>query len=252
MQIVISAERGHSMQKITAVRGLNRNQLKYIAAAAMAADHIGAFLLPHAGAVYFLCRLIGRLTAPIMCYCLAEGFYYTSSRKNYALRLLVFAVLSQAPYAFLHGGFWASNLNVLFTLLAALCTLAVYESVIRISVKWALIAVLLLFSLWGDWGVTAPLWVLLFYLFRGNFPRQMAAFALIAGVEVVRTVLSDMIHGTLWYGQLWQLGMFLFIPLMLCYNGRRGRSGAFGKWFFYVFYPLHLAVIGLIRWYAPV
>lgn len=225
----------------TATRGLNHDQLKYIAAAAMLADHIGAFLLPHAGAMYVLCRLIGRLTAPVMCYFLAEGFRYTASRQKYALRLALFAFLSQVPYAFVNGGLFESNLNVLFTLLIAFCMLAAYEAELRPPVKWGLIAALFLGSALGDWGLIAPLWVLLFYRFRGNIPRQMAAFACVAAVEVFRTGIAGGFPGA-----LWQLGMFLAIPLLLLYNGQRGRGGAFNKWFFYAFYPLHLLVIGLI------
>lgn len=227
------------------MRGLNRNQLKYIAAAAMLADHIAAFLLPPGGALYFLCRTVGRLTAPVMCYFLAEGFRYTASHGKYALRLAAFALLSQFPYVLANGGFRSANLNMLFTLLLSFCMLAVYESAMQSPVKWVLIALLFAASVFGDWGLTAPLWVLLFYLFHGNFPRQMAGFACVAGAEVLRTLIA----GTL-FGALWQLGMFLFIPLMLLYNGRRGRGGAFHKWFFYIFYPLHLLIIGLIGQFA--
>lgn len=224
-----------------AMRGLNHDQLKYIAAAAMLADHIGAFLLPPAGAAYVLCRLIGRLTAPVMSYLLAEGFRYTASRPKYALRLAAFALLSQVPYAFVNGGLFKTNLNVLFTLLIAFCMLAAYEAELRPPVKWGLIAALFLGSAFGDWGLTAPLWVMLFYRFRGNIPRQMAAFACVAGAEALRTVIAGGFPGA-----LWQFGMFLAIPLLLLYNGQQGRGGAFNKWFFYAFYPLHLLAIGLI------
>ena len=40
-----------------------------------------------------------------------------------------------------------------------------------------------------------------------------------------------------------QLATLLAIPLLLCYNGQKGRGGAFNKWFFYVFYPLHLLAL---------
>ncbi len=230
-----------------AVRGLNRNQLKYLAAAAMALDHVGAFLIPESGVLYLFCRTVGRLAAPVMCYFLAEGFYHTSSRKKYALRLLVFAILSQIPYAFLHGGLFRSNLNMLFTLLIAFGILTVQESALRPPAKWAVTALLLVLSAAGDWGVIAPLWVLCFDWFRGSRVRQAAAFALIAGVDLIFLISMDLLDGAAWYLHLWEAGLFLFIPLILLYNGQRGAGGAFGKWFFYVFYPLHLLLIWLAQ-----
>lgn len=234
-----------------AVRCLNRNQLKYIAAAAMAIDHIVAFFFPLSGGFYIVCRVIGRLTAPIMCYFLAEGFYYTSSRKNYALRLFAFALIAQPAYAFVHGLLAPVNLNVLFTLLLSFCMLAVWEEVRQPLLRWALAALLIALSACGDWGITAPLWVLCFHLFRGNRARQMTAFALIAGADLVQIVLTNLLDGFVWYLNLWEAGLFLFIPLMLLYNGQRGGGGPFSKWFFYVFYPAHLLAIGLAMRYLP-
>ena len=66
---------------------INRNALKYIAIVAMVSDHIAAALIPKETPPYFIMRLIGRLTAPIMCYFITEGFYHTRSRRNYGLRL---------------------------------------------------------------------------------------------------------------------------------------------------------------------
>ena len=111
---------------------LDRTTLKYIAVIAMILDHIGVFLLsayaPGAAAagiaavsgsgivlggmtaggvlsaLYVICRFLGRLTAPIMCFFLAEGFAKTSSRRRYVIRLLVFALISQVPYALAHHG----------------------------------------------------------------------------------------------------------------------------------------------------
>ena len=42
---------------------------------------------------------------------------------------------------------------------------------------------------------------------------------------------------------------FLFVlalPLIACYDGTRGPGTAFAKYFFYLFYPLHLWGIGLL------
>lgn len=43
------------------------------------------------------------------------------------------------------------------------------------------------------------------------------------------------------------LGTFLSVPLLLLYNGESGKKSKGAKWFFYVFYPLHMTVLGLIH-----
>jgi len=42
----------------------------------------------------------------------------------------------------------------------------------------------------------------------------------------------------------------LAIPLLALYNGKRGKNQTINKvmkWLFYIYYPLHLAVIGFIQ-----
>jgi len=58
--------------------GLNRNHMKYIALIAMFIDNIVIFLNPTtipSLALYALMRTFGRLTGPIMCFFLAEGWW---------------------------------------------------------------------------------------------------------------------------------------------------------------------------------
>ncbi|MCS0543528.1 conjugal transfer protein TraX, partial [Aeromonas veronii] len=46
----------------------------------------------------------------------------------------------------------------------------------------------------------------------------------------------------------YQIGIFLAIPLLLMYKGKRGRKSNLLKWGFYVFYPLHLIVLYIIKY----
>ena len=44
--------------------------------------------------------------------------------------------------------------------------------------------------------------------------------------------------------------MVLSLPILRLYNGQRGRSPRINrimKWLFYLYYPLHLLVIGLLE-----
>lgn len=82
--------------------GLTRNQLKYIAITATVFDHIGMLFIPVTNPVGCIPRIIGRLTAPIMCFFIAEGYFYTGSKKRYGARLFIFACVSQFAYSFAH------------------------------------------------------------------------------------------------------------------------------------------------------
>ena len=100
-------------------RGISRGMLKYLAAFAMLLDHTAYIFFPGTGLLYFSFRLIGRLTAPIMCFFLAEGYYYTRSKSRYQLRLMLFALLSQFPYFFAfsrNDGFFSFGYSMIFTL----------------------------------------------------------------------------------------------------------------------------------------
>ena len=82
--------------------GLSRDALKLIAIAAMTIDHIAWLLFPGyaRGALPVLMHIIGRLTCPIMCYFIAEGYYHTKNFRAYAARLLLLAIVSHFAYLY--------------------------------------------------------------------------------------------------------------------------------------------------------
>ena len=86
--------------------------LKLIAVVSMLIDHIGYVFFPSVR----LLRIIGRLAMPIYCFCVSEGLIHTSSRKNYLLRVIIFALISELPFDFaFNGGFKLGDENVMFT-----------------------------------------------------------------------------------------------------------------------------------------
>lgn len=226
---------------------IDRNQLKYIAALAMLIDHIGMFFVDDTTLLGFIMRLIGRLTAPIMCYFIAEGYYFTSSKLRYGARLFLFAVLSQFAYAFSHGmPFLTLDFNVLYTFFICFLLIASYEKISVPILKGAAITVLFVLSSFGDWGVIAPFWVLVFWIYREDFKMKILGFVFGVLIMTLAGIWMMLESDSSWYNQIWQLGSLMFIPLIMRYNNAKQYTGKFSKWFFYIFYPAHLIILALI------
>ena len=231
---------------------LNRNQIKYIAITAMLLDHMAAFLLtpekhPALIVLYIIMRTVGRIAAPVMFYFLVEGYVHTSSRTNYALRLLAFAILSQIPYSLVRfGKASAGDLNVIFTLLISFLMLAVTDMIKSQVIKGMAVALFMLISVFSDWGLLGPLMVWIFYMNKGNKIKQILDYLMIICIQMICTVIFLICNTQNWYEGICQLGIFLVIPLLQFYNGEPGRRTVLNKWLFYVFYPLHLILIWLI------
>lgn len=255
---------------------LDSDTIKIIAIVTMLIDHIGASLIEtmlfsgSADVSYSLyeidtvLRAIGRIAFPIFAFLLTEGFYYTHSRKKYLGRLTLFAILSEIPFdlAFYGELFYRNNQNVFWTLVIGFCVIwsmeclrELYGNGFRIlrrnehrqdgqrsgSVGGHVIAVgiasaILVFAgvmlseiLHVDYGGYGVLLILLFYM-----GRRLKASPLITCIA-----------GYLLF--LWEpycIGGFL---LLLFYNGKKRQRGKGFQFFFYLFYPVHLLILGLIR-----
>lgn len=301
-------------------KGISGSTIKLIAVAAMLIDHIAAALLTrmlivrgimeiytssdlnrimqwlteNAGLYYATMgmRMIGRLGFPIFCFLLVEGFQKTRSVKKYALRLGLFALLSEIPFDLAVSGtvLEFGYQNVYFTLTAGI--LAVWavswlsEHELPAALRWiftvtgflaplgycllamgvtaagliaggivlaATAAALILYAkkkglsgmqkacacitaaaaamaaadfLRTDYGGMGVLTILVMYLFRSRGRVKSA----LAGC-VVLTVMS-----------LSELAAFLTLIPVAFYNGERGLKM---KYFFYLFYPVHLLLIWL-------
>jgi len=223
-------------------KGLNRNQLKYIAIITMVIDHLAFLFIPSTTLLYKICRIIGKLTAPIMCYFLAEGYNYTSSKTKYGIRLLTFAIISQFAFSLTFFNKWfVFNFNMIFTLFLCFVVLLSYEKIKNKLIRWISILCLIFLSYFCDWGIFAPLWVLSFYIFNGRRSFQIVSYYIVTICSIV--IKNIIISNYNWTNILIQLGLFLFIPMLFIYNGKKGKISQFNKWFFYIFYPLHLLIL---------
>ncbi len=137
-------------------RGISGSTIKIIAIIAMLIDHVAAVVLGRQimanglldaaaggearlmswitdnGTLYFsyqVMRMIGRLGFPIFCFLLVEGFQRTRNVKKYALRLGLFALISEIPFNLaITGKVWhVGYQNVYWTLLLVLLALCAYD-----------------------------------------------------------------------------------------------------------------------------
>jgi len=88
---------------VTRKAGLNSNTLKLLAVVAMICQHVTIFFIPTTNPWYYPLFCFGMITAPIMCFFIAEGYYHTHSRRKYLERLLLGAVISHVPHALACG-----------------------------------------------------------------------------------------------------------------------------------------------------
>lgn len=198
--------------------------LKILAMISMSVDHVGALLFPDA---WYL-RCVGRLAFPIFCFVLVEGCHHTGNLRRYMGRMGIFAVVSEIPYnlAFGHSLWMPEKQNVFFTLLIGLVMLWVLQqerdTVTRIGV--VVLAMWAAEFLRADYGFRGILLIVIFQMTRGQ--------------AALRTGLGGA-WNFLWQSRVQYAGAAAMVPIAL-YGGERGRKM---KYFFYLFYPVHLLIL---------
>ena len=242
---------------------LDANWLKLIAIAAMTIDHIAWLLFPGypRQALPVVMHIIGRITCPIMCFFIAEGYYHTKNIRKYTVRLFLFAVISHFAYIFasndfvdarsfipFYSGSVLNQTSVMWSLAWGLVMLRVANHEAYSQLKKTLLVVLIcLVSFPSDWSCIASLCVLAFGSCRGDLRAQGRWLVFYVAIyAVVYCFAIDRLYGLI------QLAVVLSLPLLACYNGKRGKNARVNrvmKWLFYLYYPLHLAILGTIQYF---
>jgi len=284
----ITASLNSSNENISKIKqGLNATQLKVIALVTMLIDHIGAIIFPqlieHADSlqtfivlegIMVILRLIGRLSFPIFAFLIVNGFYHTKNRKNYLVRLSLFAILSEPFFDFASKGVWLelTHQNVFFTLALGLLAIWGYDNIHK-EEKFNFIAGLYVFTigliasnLRTDYNFYGILMIFVMYLFfehkaRLNWVVMILNFLFWGGNLGMWPYIPSIIHDmyglsmTNGAGITIQVLVYLeYIAQLFCvlalwpiskYNGQKGTR-ELNKYFFYSFYPIHLLLLGLI------
>lgn len=238
--------------------------LRIIACLAMLLDHIGYY------SNNLFLRAIGRVAFPIFVYLICNGYKHTSCKWRYALRLAVFAVISQIPFSlFCTNTITYMQGNVFITLLIALLCIWATDMLLRNRVtRWLcwlpMVVIGILYQLGvlrSDYGVRGIILAMAFYLLDGRavWKRILTVLAcLIAvfynqlisvGLSVVTGSWHPIVLSTWDWWQLFSLGS---LPLIFLYNGKKGPQPAnrvlskLTQIGFYLFYPAHMLVLWLL------
>lgn len=220
---------------------LTGNHLKLIAAFAMLLDHMGILLFPGVR----LLRILGRLAYPLFAYMIAEGCRYTRNKLRYFLMVFGLGTACQLVYYFASGD---TYLNILLTfscsVLLIYCLQAIYRAENwKQEFLWSVVLAAGIFAAlgidryltidYGFWGILVPVFAAFAHVRK--FPRWAEVLMLGLGLILLAADLGGMQHYAL-----------LSLPILLLYSGKRGSANL--KYFFYIFYPLHLAVLQGIAW----
>lgn len=242
--------------------GLTASQLKTIAIVAMIIDHIAWAFVPMQSALGVAMHFVGRITGPTMFFFIAEGYHHTRNANKYTLRLGIFALISWLPFYYFEFGRLPSlqsyaPVGVIYTLFLALLAVRARHEIKNGLLRVVAILACIGLSVIGDWPIYGVVITLLFDIFRGNYKRQFISISIVFLTTIlppfIGLINAEAIQGVQNYiprlisGTIIQIGQFLPLILLRFYNGQRGGGGAFSKWFFYIIYPLHLLIIGFIR-----
>ena len=224
--------------------GLSGNQLKLLALVLMTVDHIGMILLPY----HLILRIIGRLAMPVFAYMIAEGCRYTRSGRNYLVQMVslgvVCALINYFATGYQHLPIFITfslSAGLIFSLERLLRQKNILNALLLVGVAGLVLLLCevlpgklsgLSFDVdYGFWGVLLPV---LFYLGRNKTEK------LILGTFGLAMLAMDE-NWVQWFA-------LLAIPLLALYNGTRGKWKI--KYLFYLYYPLHIALlygIGYLR-----
>jgi len=225
--------------------GVSGGTLKIIALVTMIIDHATAVFVNYYSQkeLYNIGRCIGRLSFPIYCFLLVEGFYHTRSVRKYGMRLLFFAILSEVPFDLAFSGTinWAHQ-NVFFTLFLGLVLIWVTDMALKknqnreIGTVMVCILLLLLYFVstlvQADYGFYGVIMIYFFYLFHERKKAVIISNAAINGIMAMG-------------GNRQIYGVFASVFFTL-YNGKKGVSL---KYFFYAIYPIHLLLFYYLKCY---
>lgn len=203
----------------------------------MAIDHIGIIFFPEI--VEF--RIIGRLAMPLFAFAIARGFFYShmhGTLTTYKKHMIIFAVFSQVPYMIMMKEY-SFNIGVLW--LVCLLFLERAENIGKTGKDYAVMYLLVLFAaiVPMDYGLYGLGFTLILYYFEVKNDDGTKLYVSYAVIHALR-IMQSVDYGLM---QLFTLPGLPIIDILKRYDDKiriRGR-------FFYIFYPLHITILLIIK-----
>ncbi len=151
--------------------GVSSAALHIMAMLFMLLDHMWATVL-----AYDWMTCVGRIAFPIFAFMIVEGFYLTQDLSRYALRMLLFAVVSEIPFNLMYGGqlVYPMHQNVMWTFLLSIGGLWIMENARKKKKAWLFVLIcvgvsiaglILGYALFVDYYGCGILTVFIFYFF---------------------------------------------------------------------------------------
>ena len=227
--------------------GINGNALKIIAALTMLIDHIGYIFFSEID----LLRIIGRISFPIFAFMIAEGCEYTKNKLRYFLTIFLLGAFCQLVYFIIDGSVYLGILITFSLSIVAIYALQNLKNAI-LKKKNIIISSLLFIVVIGAIYVLNVFAHVDYHFFGCMAPFFASIFRKpkLSTSKIWQTLDNNVLHVFMlsiclmfvWLssGQK-QIYALLAIPFLLLYSGKKGELNL--KYFFYIFYPVHLAVL---------
>lgn len=213
---------------------LKRNDtIRIIAIIAMTIDHIGAFIYPH----IIILRIIGRFTMPVFAYAVAFGMLKTKNTEKYLIRLFIFALVSQLPFN-LAG---ARGLSIISTIFLTALFFYIIKKQTPLCYLLSLVPAAATVLIDMDYGIYFLMLSACIYFF---IDKRGVAF--ITGTAVTLAFSLYYYNNPI---QLWSIiGLFFALLQDTKISAKLIPHTHMNKYFFYIYYPLHLLMIyGIVQ-----
>lgn len=221
----------------------------------MVFDHIGAFIPAGLSAVF---HLLTRPVAPVFAFMAIEGFIYSKNREKYLVRLYSWSFIMAGGNILVNrfiirNPVYFVNNNIFFTLALGVSLLYVYENFTRGGRKvlgsFLSLIIFLSGSFFSEGGIFILPFMLIGYIFRDNRLKRDFIYLFITLVLASMTFVKY----DSWWESFRMLALnsdfLIFIaglPFIYLYNGQKGGGARNLKYLFYIFYPVHLWLLGIL------
>lgn len=258
---------------------MNNYRIKIIAVILMFIDHIYHIL----GSVYdvpIIFTWLGRLSAPLFFYMVAEGMYHTRNPKKMLIRLYLASVGMELLNLIYNSikpeyGYFVRNgiFQTLFLVALYIFFIQQYRKQdsqegkrkvalwmcipVGVNVLIMLLNTLLPIPLLKYSSIVFPLllsvegsfvFVMLgigFFIYREQKKAMIIFYSAFSAIFFLPALGELTVQNIFFENFQWM--MIFSLPIILSYNGKKGKSL---KYFFYVFYPAHIYLLTLIQLFA--